>query len=353
MAALSQAAYPRCASLLERRTASPLVRQARLERLARRARRSGTRTRLPAAALDTTAPAESPPLALEWSCSDDAPAWSRAYLGYVERFRDDYEHEVSRGGCVYTLRVRQAPVASAAHTAEARGSSDGGLSTGSTVWDAGVVLGRYVATLPRPGERCILVELGAGTGHVGLTAAACCPDDADGRLAALVLTDLPAVLQLLEENAQRNACALPPSMRTVVLPYRWGDASDFALLRAELGRLAAVGAAVLPPPGHGGTAPPRVVCIGGDLLYRREVVQPLVAALCAFLLPAGRQGALAAEAVLSASMEHCPEAVEHFSAAARANGLELAQVPHADLHDVYRARSIVVLRVVRGRVGGR
>jgi hypothetical protein len=151
----------------------------------------------------------------------------------------------------------------------------------------------------------------------------------------------------LEDNAQRNSRALPEHCEVAVRPYRWGDASDLALLRAELGRLAA---GAVEPRSSGEAAPPRVVCLGGDLLYRHEVVQPLVAALRALLLPVSAGGgALAAEAVLSASMEHCPEAVAQFAAAARAKGLEVAQVPFDELHSVYRARSVVVLRVVRCR----
>lgn len=315
------------ASLLERSTASPLVRQARLARAARRICAGSASPRL----------AEQP---LEWSCSDDAPAWSRSYLGYAARFRDDYTMDVSRGETTSVLRVRQAPVASAAHSEEARGSSDGGLSTGSTVWDAGIVLGRYAASLPRPGERCILLELGAGTGHVGLSAAACCTRGEE-RLAALVLTDLPAVLQLLLKNAERNAHTLPRGVRTAVLPYRWGDAADLAGIRAELSRVAAPFDTL------------RTICMGGDLIYRHEVVAPLVAALSALLLPTAAAGtpagALATEAVISASMEHCPEAVACFVDVARAEGLAVTQVPFGELDSVYRMRSVVVLRVTCAR----
>ena len=211
------------------------------------------------------------------------------------------------------------------------------------MWDAGIVLARYVATLPRPGEQCVFVELGAGTGHVGLTACASCPEG-DGRLAALVLTDLPAVVPLLEENCARNVRALPSALRIAVLPFRWGDTADFSRL-SERARA------------RDGTPAPRTLCIGGDLLYRHEVVEPLVCALRALLLPAATAGvaraaaaahdarALSDEALLSASMEHCPDAVSRFVCEASAAGLRVSQVHFDELDRVYRARSVVVLRV--------
>jgi hypothetical protein len=317
-------------SLLVRRTTSPLLREGRLLGLAHRARPKRSPRSRPRPADEEALGAE-----LAWSCADDPPAWSRAYLGYAERFRDDYECELRRDARSYTVRIAQAPVAGAGHSAEARASSDGGLSTGSTVWDAGIVLARYAATLPRAGEQCVLLELGAGTGHVGLAAACLCP--ADGRLRALVLSDLPSVLDLLRGNAARNAKALPAALRIAVVGYRWGDVTDLAALRAAAGLAA------------GAPDRTRTICVGGDLLYRVEVVEPLVRALAALLFPADGGGGtclpLAAEAVVSASMEHCPLAVTSFVERARAAQMRVEQVPFERLDAVFRSRSVVVLRI--------
>jgi predicted nicotinamide N-methyase len=332
------------ASLLIARTSSPLVRESRLTSLAHRGI-GAPRTRQKRSAHPLGSAAERQTAAtLEWSCDEDPPAWSRAYLGYADRFRDDYRFDCERDGQTYTMHIAQAPVASAGHSAEARASSDGGLSTGSTVWDAGIVLARYAATLPRAGERCILLELGSGTGHAGLAASALC-EAADGRLAAVILTDLPTVLHLLETNIERNRHALPPGVRTAVAPYRWGDRADLAQLRASIAQLETTPGAAA----RAGRA--RAVCIGGDLLYRQEVVQPLVQALVDLLLPPPQAagvdtGPIAAEAVVSASMEHCPDAVTQFVAAARTAGLCVAQVPYDELDPAFRSRSVVVLRCV-------
>ncbi|KAL0023506.1 hypothetical protein WJX79_004511 [Trebouxia sp. C0005] len=67
---------------------------------------------------------------------------------------------------------------------------------GAVVWDAALVLLKYFCTDPSlvQSKRCI--ELGAGTGVVGLTAAL---------LGALVvLTDLPVYLSGLERNVQAS-----------------------------------------------------------------------------------------------------------------------------------------------------
>ncbi|KAJ1621144.1 hypothetical protein T492DRAFT_887521 [Pavlovales sp. CCMP2436] len=281
---------PPAAALSALRTASPLVRQGRLQTIEHRLR--GSQRRRTGLVVD----GDGSDAELVWSCDGETPSWSRAYLGYTERFRDDYECLVRRGAHTHILRILQLPVVSAAHRAEASGSSDGGLSTGSTVWDAGIVLARYIATLPRPGERVALIELGAGTGHVGLTAAACCPE-----VVALVLTDLPTVVPLLEANVARNAGALPATLRAAALAYRWGEAAELLRLRAALVELST----------------PR---------------SPGAPAAAASALRAAE--AVATEAYLSASMEHWCDAA-------------LFCVPLSALDSVYCSPGVVLLRVVR------
>jgi len=148
---------------------------------------------------------------LEPSAFTDAPAelpdWSRTFCGYNERFVAPFSFAVA-GHC---LSLTQSFVASPAHQAEARSSADG-LATGSTVWDAGAVLGAMLLRQPPP-----TVGLSA-SGIVGLAAAA------SGAFARVVLTDLPSVVSLLEANAARNAARLPASVRVSVEAVRWEDA---------------------------------------------------------------------------------------------------------------------------------
>lgn len=99
--------------------------------------------------------------------------------------------------------------------------------TGATVWDSAVVLSQWCAAEAREvrGKRCL--ELGSGTGLVGLAAAAV-------GAKSCVLTDLPEMLDLLRSNAAaaaeaRDAPALGGSaVRSVrcdvsVAHYSWGD----------------------------------------------------------------------------------------------------------------------------------
>ncbi|XP_075229926.1 protein N-lysine methyltransferase METTL21D-like isoform X2 [Lycorma delicatula] len=71
---------------------------------------------------------------------------------------------------------------------------------GCVVWDAAIVLSKYIETLSNKNKlnlkRMRVIELGAGLGCVGLTAACCGAD--------VVMTDLPEILPLLEYNIMAN-----------------------------------------------------------------------------------------------------------------------------------------------------
>ena len=143
----------------------------------------------------------------------DLPWWSRTYAGYRERFVEPYE--LTLGGGRVVLSLEQAPCVSAEHARAAKEGSDGSC-TASTVWDAGIVLAAMVYeqwmlsdgarrtaeedATDRSKRRCL--DLGSGTGIVGLAAAAC------GGFSQVVLTDMPSVVPLLEHNVERNRSAL-------------------------------------------------------------------------------------------------------------------------------------------------
>lgn len=78
---------------------------------------------------------------------------------------------------------------------------DSALGYGGTVWDAALVLTAYLSSLGReftPSTR--VIELGSGTGICGL--------HLERRFGCeVVVTDLPALLPLLERNRSRNQCA--------------------------------------------------------------------------------------------------------------------------------------------------
>jgi len=73
-----------------------------------------------------------------------------------------------------------------------------GAGTGVTVWDGAVLMARYLEVCPTAtvqGKR--VLEMGAGCGIAGLTAACL-------SASAVLLTDLPYVLPLLQSNIDRN-----------------------------------------------------------------------------------------------------------------------------------------------------
>lgn len=97
------------------------------------------------------------------------------------------------------------------------------IGTGALVWDCARVMIRWLETqkndLNRPHHtpRHIL-ELGSGTGAVGLSVMAL------GLAERVTLTDIKALLELLEDNADRNADAFGYCRdRVAVADLSWGD----------------------------------------------------------------------------------------------------------------------------------
>lgn len=88
----------------------------------------------------------------------------------------------------------------------------------AVVWDAGLVLAHFIIKhwhgLLRPARR--FVEIGAGTGAVGLTAAALGADH-------VTLTDLPRFVPLLEEAIALNNFS---AAKVTALPLTWGSEED-------------------------------------------------------------------------------------------------------------------------------
>ncbi len=125
-------------------------------------------------------------------------------------------------------------------------------STGQRVWDAGKALASVLRKADIKGKR--VLELGAGTGVGGLTAAAC-------GAAHVTLTDgSEMALELLDENIKANGLA--DCVQSCQL--RWGYISDTVDLVA-----------------HG----PWDLIIGSDLLYAPESHPDLIATIAALCTP--------------------------------------------------------------------
>ena len=243
----------------------------------------------------------------------ELPWWSRTYCGYQERFVQPFELPL---GGDRALTLTQAPRISAAHSAEASGSSDGGATTGATVWDAGIVLAAHLLQRPRGagGAGGVCLDLGSGTGIVGLAAAA------SGAFSRVLLSDMPSVVPLLSDNLQRNADVLPRGGAPVhAVALRWDDA-------AQLERVRAMG--------------PFELIVGGDILYREQVVQPLMMAV----------GALATErttVLLSASLQHSPSTIRAFAVAATEAGFEVRALETSAQHADWTSPEVRLLQLRR------
>ena len=244
----------------------------------------------------------------------ELPAWSRTYAGYRQRFVEPFSMEL--GG--QRLVLEQAPCVSAAHARESKASADGSC-TASTVWDAGVVLAAHVharhskSLAPSARPRCRLLDLGAGTGIVGLAAAV------SGGFARVVLSDLPTVVPLLERNAAANASAVPAHTALEVLPLAWEDAR-------MLQRVAARG--------------PFELIVGGDLLYRPPVVAPLLHALRQLAGPS-------TTVLLAASLQHSPETIRLFARAAKDAGFVVERLTDDAMEEEWHSPEVRMLRLVR------
>lgn len=154
--------------------------------------------------------------------------WQRWSLGYNERFVDDFTLALSNGKKV---RVSQAPTM--AKGAAADRTYDPGV-TGSTVWDAGIVLAQYLTTPISNGPLASLfnapvgvaLELGSGTGLVSL-AVGC-----THVVRTLLMTDIAGMVPLLKKNLQLNKPAIRLGTRVAPCPLRWACEADVLAIAA-------------------------------------------------------------------------------------------------------------------------
>jgi predicted nicotinamide N-methyase len=135
---------------------------------------------------------------------------------------------------------------------------------GGSVWTSGELLAAHLE-LQRDYYRSIfdgarVVELGSGTGFVGIMVAACF------KPAHVYLTDLRTHLHGLERNVQRNVAALRSGVQVHVSELSWGSSEQ------ETGLLESIAATT----SDGVEAAPVDVILGTDVAYLRELYDPLL-----------------------------------------------------------------------------
>ncbi|CAN6478841.1 unnamed protein product [Victoria cruziana] len=183
---------------------------------------------------------------------------------------------------------------------------DGGASSsapvGACLWDCAIVLAHYLPSVPLAGKS--VVELGAGTGLPGLTAA---------KLGSsrVILTDLPELLPGLRRNVEANDLV---DGCVDVRPLRWGDDGDCSTL-----------------------GPPFDVVLMSDLLYDVSASS----ALCRSIRALSDDRTL-----ILLSYELRAGTTECFQVLRRA-GFRWRKIGSQDLHPVWQSEDIGIFRLFR------
>jgi predicted nicotinamide N-methyase len=326
--------------------------------------------------------------------------WRRAALDYRSKFEEDFVFAVpgARAGAP-PLRIAQAPSASAAEKRVVVGGAGAGSSrpghcaertapaaedddardpipaTGFTVWDAGVLLGAYVAqpevwqrlteraggvretpketekdeaagndvddedgdatheekeqanSSSRSNTENTVLELGSGTGVAGLALAT------TGLPSAVALTDLPGLCPFLKHNVVRNMEPVSTSGK-----FKTGKGKNSMKLGSEPAIPSSVQLAVAPV--RWGVAKdvaqlhPKfrnpTVLLGADLAYTENItVIDKLAQTVAWCVPIG------ATAVFASCREHRPESVDRLEASLLGFGFEKRKVERKELAPGY------------------
>lgn len=179
---------------------------------------------------------------------------------------------------------------------------------GATTWDCGLVLAHYLIKQAELGKCLVagqrVIELGSGTGIVGLTAAALGAQ-------AVTLTDKQQILPLLQRNIQRNG--LQDSTQAVTLD--WGQ------------------------PLPNSMSPPYDILLCSDLVYSTASVQPLLRTITALSGPDSL--------VLYACEFREGAGLENFyqSCSLPQFGLDPQLLPYMDLHEEWCSPDILVWHI--------
>jgi predicted nicotinamide N-methyase len=245
-------------------------------------------------------------------------AWQRSHLGYTERFVDDFHLPLSNGK---SLRLTQAPKVAKPGQGRAEQDDRGydpGI-TGTTVWDAGIVLAQYLsvnspnsrAIFQAPGLSCAL-ELGSGTGLVSLAVASA------WAVPCLVASDIASMVPLINKNLALNRPLIKLGARVHVHPLRWGEPSDLRRI-APLDR-------------------PCSLVFGSDLIYSDAIDQSSL-----LLSTLGLVCDNATVAVFAMHRLHQPARVDAFIAALSTRLRDVRVIPLEEQPAAWRTEQVVLV----------
>ncbi len=188
--------------------------------------------------------------------------------------------------------------------------------TGLSTWDASIVLAQYIAMNTEATADKTVIELGAGTGCVGITSSFLSPPPR-----RVILTDQLYAIENLHMNVESNRLNSGMLMRTVpeVRELDWMKEETYLLSDIE---------------------PQKTVILAADVAWLRDLVPPLLNAISSHLVIGGE---------MYLAHQKRSEIVDHilFSGLAKC-GLETSEVPFDELHPSFRSDRIKVFRVVAG-----
>lgn len=128
------------------------------------------------------------------------------------------------------------------------GSDDARWGIYSCIWDGGLGLIAYLRKNPALSKNALVIDLGSGTGVVGLGAAAI-------GFTNVVVTDLREALDLMIENARLN-----PKFNVSVEEITWGE----PLSESVKQRISSTN---------------EILLVGADIVYRQNLFDPLLTTL--------------------------------------------------------------------------
>lgn len=239
------------------------------------------------------------------------PEWRRLKKSARERFDEPFFFEV--GG--RTLKILQDDI-----------GCEHNLAVGLTVWDAALVLSKYLEhaepELQLKGKR--VIELGSGTGLSGLSAAAL-----GGKV---ILTDVPWLVNFLKENVtqQENVEALAASGGSVeVRELSWRSSPELVLESLKESGIQPFGQGV-------------ELIVAADVIYTNEAVPMLLTTLWTL--------ASAETPILLAGEQHNPGSYRVFHE--RVNEFfDVEEIPPERQHPVYNFHPTIRLWSLKKKTG--
>lgn len=230
---------------------------------------------------------------------------------------DDFTLPLSNGKVV---RVSQAP-------AMAKGASgdrkhDPGV-TGSTVWDAGIVLAQYLSSHAPNGPLAnffkdpidVALELGSGTGLVSLAVGS------SHVIRTLLTTDISGLVPLLKKNLQLNKASIRLGTRISPCALRWACVEDVRAIPT--------------------LATPCQLVFGSDVIYSDSIAQGDLLLETLRLVSDART-----VAVFALHCMHQPDRVTAFVELLQSNYSTVYTVPLEDQPAEWRSEDVVVVACV-------